>query len=338
MGLIAMSPRRLLAVLAAISALLVPAAVAWACNPQGDVRPDKLSYAPGEQMTVMGSYFAPNKTITLTRDPGGPADSTKSTSAGTFQTQFEAPSEPGSYTLLASDGRAPARTTFRVASPSSTQPPPTTNNPPRFEFAEPVIERSRPGSPTPAQPQGDPRGVPSDPRPQPGGGGSSEPTTVIFQSAPAPGPRTTGGGSVGGGAGGGGFDGGGGSAGGGSGGGTGGNGGATSGENGVIRVPAARTVFVDSLAPADRRAGGAGRATTTAADPAAGRQPSERAATGDLWGGFRSGKAPALLPDGSADDGGPGASIGLALLGLGLVGLLSALAVAEARRRRALAG
>jgi hypothetical protein len=161
----------------------------------------------------------------------------------------------------------------------------------------------------------------------------------VFQSAPAPAPRTTGGGSFAGSSGG--SDGGGGSGSSGSGGGTNGDGGAASGreDGGVTRVPAGRSVFVGSLAPADRRAGGAGRTTTAAEQPAGRGGPSERAATGDLWGGFRSGKTPSLVPgDGSADDGGSGASIGLGLLGLGLVGLLSALAVAQVRRRRALAG
>lgn len=327
-SLIGMSPARLAVVLTVIAAMLVPAAVAWACNPQGDVRTDQQSYRPGEDMTVSGSWFSSNTNITITTDPPGVSAGTTSTSAGTFRTTVAAPSEPGSYALMASDGRAPARTTFTVA--ERTQPSGGTPT-----FGEPTIDRSPAGVVTRVgQPTGSSGGSDPGPRPQPARAGSSEPTTIVLRPAPAPAARTTGGGgSLGGG---GGFDGGGGSSGGGSGGGESGAGGAASGtESGVIRVPAGRSVFVDSLAPADRRAGGAGRATTTAA----GRGPSERAATGDLWGGFRSGKAPSLLDaGGSADDSGPGASIGLALLGLGLVGLLSALAVAEARRRRALAG
>lgn len=330
-----MSPRRLLAALAVISALLVPAAVAWACNPQPNLGTDQRSYTPGEAMTVSGSWFRANEPVTIATSPSGPSRDTRATSAGTFQEGFAAPRDPGSYVVTASHpGGAPARTTFTVTSPSST------GGNPRPEFVEPTIERS-PAGVTIVRPPvetGGPGDSRSDSRPQPAraarGGSAEQPTTIFLQPQPAP-ARTTGGGSVGGGSGGGGgFDGGG-SSGGGSGGDTGSGGAASGSENGVIRVPAGRSVFVDSLAPADRRAGGAGRATTTAA----GQGPSERAATGDLWGGFRSGKAPSLIAGGSAeDDSGPGASIGLALLGLGLVGLLSALAVAEARRRRALAG
>ena len=340
---VASSPRRLAVVLAVLAAVLVPAAVAWACNPQPEVGTDKFTYRQGEQMTVTGRYFRGNAAISITSDPAGVSGGATSTSAGTFRTRLAAPSQPGSYTLKArANNGIAARTTFTVAEPSSTG---GGGNAPRF--SEPTIERSpagvtivrREATGVPREATGDSGGSRRDPRPQPARSGSGEqPTTVVLQSAPAPGARTSGGGSLGGSSGGGsGFDGGG-SSGGGSGGDSGAGGAASGTENGVLRAPASR-VFVDSLAPADRRAGGAGRATTTAADGAAGRGPSERAATGDLWGGFRSGKAPSLIAGGSADDGsGPGASIGLALLGLGLVGLLSALAVAEARRRRALAG
>ncbi len=359
-----MSPRRLLAVLAVLSALLVPAAVAWACNPSPSVKTDKLSYKEGETMTVSGRYFSTKETstkqknaVTLTTDPAGAsAGPVTVRRTGTFRTKMATPNRPGSYTLLAtsSNGSPAARTTFEVASPATAQPTPAKSI--SREFNVPSVEKAPPAGAgekapagvtvvvpkgtTPGSPDGS--GEPNRAAPQSARGGSAQqPARVFYQSAPAS-ARTAGGGSVAGGTGGG-FDGGGGS-GSGSGGGNGGGGGTASGsEDGVIRDLAGRTVFVDSLAPADRRAGRAGDAgrTTTAAQQPAGRGgPSERAATGDLWGGFRSGKAPSLVEgDGSADDeGGPGASIGLGLLGLGLVGLLSALAVAEVRRRRALAG
>jgi hypothetical protein len=335
-----------------MAALLVPAAVAWACNPQPRVGTDKLSYKPGDRMNVSGSFFSPRATIRISTEPSGPSGTETATQAGTFQRTFNAPDDPGSYTLLASaNGGTAARTTFEVVSPSSTQPPSGgTNNPPRY--SEPRIQSSPAGTTTRSPAGSDERS--SQPInvfviPQPararttgggttrGGGSSAGGSSGGFQGGEAARTRTTGGGSSAGGSGGG-SDGGSGS--GGSGGGNSGDGGAASGsERGVILDAAGRPVFVDSLAPADRRAGGAGR-TTTAADGSAGQGPSERAATGDLWSGFRSGKAPSLLDagDGSPDDGGSGASIGLALLGLGLVGLLSALAVAEVRRRRALAG
>ncbi len=128
-GLIAMNPRHLLAVLAAISALLVPAAVAWACNPSPSMKTDKLSYTPGEQMTVSGRYFSTrgNPTVTITTDPAGAsATGVPVTSAGTFQTTLDAPEQPGLYTLVAtsSDTTPAARTAFEVNTPPPTVPPP----------------------------------------------------------------------------------------------------------------------------------------------------------------------------------------------------------------------
>jgi Ca2+-binding RTX toxin-like protein len=124
-----MSPRRLLAVLAAISALLVPAAVAWACNPLPVVETDELSYGPGDQMTISGSFFSSsgNPTVTISTDPAGAsATGVPVTSAGTFQTTLDAPDQPGAYTLVAtSSGTAlAARTTFEVNTPPPTVPPP----------------------------------------------------------------------------------------------------------------------------------------------------------------------------------------------------------------------
>jgi hypothetical protein len=73
-------------------------------------------------------------------------------------------------------------------------------------------------------------------------------------------------------------------------------------------------------------------------------RPAPGSATGDLWSGFSAGKGAAVRgeaasePIASADAGRPQIAIGAALLGLGLVALLAAFGVAEARRRRAPAG
>lgn len=124
-----MNPRRLVPLLATLSALLVPAAVAWACNPQPVVGTDKLSYTPREQMTVYGRFFSAsnNPTVTITTEPAGAsANGVPVTPAGTFQKTLDGPDNPGSYTLVAtsSNGGPTARTTFVVNAPTPTDPPP----------------------------------------------------------------------------------------------------------------------------------------------------------------------------------------------------------------------
>ena len=113
-----MSPRPLLAVVAAICALLVHAAVAWACTPQAAVATDKLSYTSGEQMTVSGRDFS-GTTVTITTDPAGAsAGPVPVSSTGAFEARLDAPDQPGSYALVAtsSNGWA-ARTAFEVRPP-----------------------------------------------------------------------------------------------------------------------------------------------------------------------------------------------------------------------------
>lgn len=94
----------------------------------------------------------------------------------------------------------------------------------------------------------------------------------------------------------------------------------------VTAAPGAK-FFGGSLAPA-------------AADPAA-QARGARAATGDLWSGFRSGTKPSLpgvtdsAPAGGSS--GPDLALGMGLLSAGTVALLAGFGVAETRRRRALA-
>ncbi len=134
-----MRPRHLLVLLATLSALLVPAAVAWACGPSSNVRTDKFSYRPGEQMTVSGrGFWREGTSLTITTEPAGAyAEGVPVDSEGRFRTQLRAPDQPGSYVLLvtSSDGGPPARTTFEV----DASPPPA-----------PQVEPSPSTSPSPA--------------------------------------------------------------------------------------------------------------------------------------------------------------------------------------------
>src|SRR4051812_41214175 len=83
-----------------VAALVVPVAIAYACNPQAHLTLDKTSYQPGSAITVHGSYFANGKPVTIT-GPSGTSTVTAS-SAGGFTTTMTAPSTPGSYSITAS--------------------------------------------------------------------------------------------------------------------------------------------------------------------------------------------------------------------------------------------
>lgn len=93
----------------------------------------------------------------------------------------------------------------------------------------------------------------------------------------------------------------------------------------IVTAPQGEKFFGGSLAAA-------------AADPAA-QARGARAATGDLWSGFRSGtksSLPAINGGTPAQGSGPGLAVGMGLLSAGTVALLAGFGVAETRRRRVL--
>ena len=113
----------------AIAAALIPAAIAWACNPQAHVSVSSGSLGsvgPGDGITVSGSYFNSADSLTVS----GPVDS--ATAHGpSFSVTLHAPSSPGTYTITVarSDGgyRAglPKSTSFEVVAPSAPSAPST---------------------------------------------------------------------------------------------------------------------------------------------------------------------------------------------------------------------
>ena len=118
-------------VLAAVS--LSCAAIAWACNPQALLVPNKASYAPGEAMSVAGSFFPPNTAILVT-GPGGVQATVVTGANGSFiVSSLKAPTAPGSYTVRAvrADGQPqsglPKVASFAVvgAYPPPVKPPAT---------------------------------------------------------------------------------------------------------------------------------------------------------------------------------------------------------------------
>src|SRR4051794_21232295 len=100
-----------------VAAIVVPVAIAYACNPQAHVSLDKSAYQPGAAITVNGSFFPPSTAVTI-NGPGG-SKSVTTSSGGGFTTTIAAPSSPGDYTITASratGGFAPAA--FSVVAPA----------------------------------------------------------------------------------------------------------------------------------------------------------------------------------------------------------------------------
>lgn len=128
--------------------VVVPAAIAWACNPQAHVSLDRTAYGPGQTLTVYGSYFPGNRQITVT----GPVTTTVTTDAGgSFSTTFTAPSEAGSYVVSATRPTGgSASTSYRVTAPAAAEEPPPQPAPespaggeaPNPSFSTPGVERS----------------------------------------------------------------------------------------------------------------------------------------------------------------------------------------------------
>jgi hypothetical protein len=148
--------KRGLVALAVAAMLLVPAAIAWACNPQAQLTPNKASYTPGETATVSGSFFPRGVAIKVTVSNGASATATANQS-GAFQISGLAiPSAPGTYTITATraDGAAqsglPKVASFSVAAPiAKTAPAPSATPTPTAQrereeraFVEPSVTRS----------------------------------------------------------------------------------------------------------------------------------------------------------------------------------------------------
>ena len=128
--------------------VVVPAAIAWACNPQAHVTLSQTSYAPGQTITVYGSYFPSNASITVSSPTGSKTVSTGS--GGAFSTTFAAPSSAGSYVISATrptGGQASA--SFSVVAPATKAPSPTGTQSPSAQaptapsFSDPSVVRSK---------------------------------------------------------------------------------------------------------------------------------------------------------------------------------------------------
>ncbi len=91
------------AVLALTASVLIPAALALACNPQAYLTIDRSSYAPGESVRVAGSFFRGDTDITVSVDRTGQSQTVKTTANGAFSTTFAMPQNAptGGYSVQA---------------------------------------------------------------------------------------------------------------------------------------------------------------------------------------------------------------------------------------------
>jgi len=296
--------KRGLIALAVAAALVVPAAIAWACNPQAQLTPNKASYSPGERMTVSGSFFPRSTPIKVTVSGGASGVATTNPS-GAFQMSLATPTSPGTYTITATkaDGTAqsglPKVASFQVVAPAATRapapatspaPPNNTQQGGNRALVEPGVTRSPTRSVTGIGDGGS------------GGGGGGQPQ---------------GGGSTGGVAGGGTI---------------------VTGTTGVPVFAGSVAPAQPTFGSAPAAAAAPQQGTTTAGKGSAARSTRGAAADSDVWTGFANGRTPSLTSDAAdAPDSGTGSGLGLGigLLAVGLLALVAGLTAAEVRRRRA---
>lgn len=131
--------RRRSFVLIAMAAVMVPAAIAWACNPQAHLSLNKSTYGPGESITVSGSYFSSSCGCTVST-----SGSSAAANGTAWTATLTAPSQPGSYTVVAaSNGEhingLPKTASYQVVDPSASAPSGTQQSPSGQTFKEPKV-------------------------------------------------------------------------------------------------------------------------------------------------------------------------------------------------------
>ena len=335
--------RRGLIALVLTASALIPAALAFACNPQAYLTLDRGAYAPGDSVRVSGSFFRGDANITVSIDRTGQSATVRTSGNGSFATTFALPASApaGGYTVSAIGYEAngdvipglPARASFsvRTSQASSTPTAPASSGGGGQPAAAPQT------SSAPAQtaaPQASPRPAA---RPSTGRAPAFREPTVFSEpnvqsSGLGRGGSGTGGGVTGGERGGS------------------GGGGSTGGDRATF---GGRTVFGGSVAPSVVTAGpaaaaapvttaAAGRSAATGSRRAAAqvsRQSAAQTAAEDVWSAQESGTSPSVLAsagDGVAVSGqraGSQLTLGLVLLGAGALALIG-MAAGETRRRR----
>ena len=290
-----------------VAAVVVPVAIAYACNPQAHVSLDSTAVAPGQSVTVNGSYFPSNATITV----AGPVNTVTVTTSpgGGFSTSVQAPSTPGDYTITASrptGGFAPA--SFSVvapAAPAPAQAAPTQSAPapqsapsrvaaapaPRGAFSTPSVARST-GTPVATRPSS----VARTPARTTAPASAPAPVRIVTNTVGQP---------------------------------------VFAGSVPVAAAPVATTFAPAAVAPRSSAPGSrtTSRASTAPAVPAQTQAPASQAALSDLYSNYEPGRTASLMNDGMSS-GSTGSGLGIALLAFGAFALVAGLSAAEIRRRR----
>ena len=321
----------------ALASVLVPVAVALACNPQAYLTLDRAQYAPGQNVRVTGSFFKGNTAITVSLDRTAQSTTVTTTANGSFQTTFALPgtAPTGGYTVQAigyENGDVipglPARASFSVAPAQSAAAPPAAGEP--ATSAAGAGEPATPAASEPTAPAAQPAAstaVRPTPRPSTGAPatGFREPSVISEPSVQASRPQrsarqpstasgdraTVNGRSVFGGS--------------------------------VAPTPSASFVPA-TTAPASAASSEGSRAAVrprgSSQSSQISHQAAEQTATDDVWSAQSSGRSPSVVP--AAGDGvavsspraGSQLALGILLLAAGVLALAGGLAVGEARRRR----
>jgi hypothetical protein len=141
MGRSAVGPRRRrsLFVLVALAAVMVPAAIAWACNPQAHISVNNTTYGPGETIAISGSYFN-SSTCGCTVSTSG---SSGAANGSAWTATLTAPSQPGSYTVVAQASGADSHITrtasYQVLDTSTSGPAGSEQSSSAQTFKEPKV-------------------------------------------------------------------------------------------------------------------------------------------------------------------------------------------------------
>lgn len=330
--------RRRVALGALLAAMvMVPVAIAYACNPQAQVHLDSLSYEPGATITVSGAYFSDRADVTV----AGPVDTkVVRPSGGGFLTTLTAPDAPGNYTITASratGGFAPA--SFSVAAPAPTPPPAAAPVAPAAGPAPAAQSFPSEGSTAPQRSFRPPLVLPiqdggTADQPSSQGRGEQETSGAAPERQEAPGSVQT----------------------------------APSGQQvfaaptfraPTFTVPAFAAPAFAATAPAaapsfaapatgertsarsesdsGRSASGSRSTEAESAGASPAQAPADQAALSDLFSAYEPGRTPSLTngATGMSDGGaGSGLGLGIGLLAFGLVALVAGLTAVEVRRRR----